>query len=125
MRILTRTRSNLNGWYVKIRPCKPGVLLRFGFKFEREGVYTVSFLGCCWSVVENMAQVGAAITADDFYPVGTHCVVVFVFDVLLVNRPVETGPTGVAMEFGIGIEKRCIANYAVIHTVIEDVGINA
>lgn len=67
----------------------------------------------------------AATVADDFYPVGAHGIVVFIFDVLFVYRLVETRPAGIAMKFGIGIEKRGITNNTVIHTVVENIGVNA
>ena len=86
----------------------------FPGKFQGSGVYAVAEAGWCGAVVEDMAEVGFALAAQDSGPPHEEAVVGFAFDVVLVYGCGKTWPSGSRIKLSIGTEQVVAAANALV-----------
>lgn len=73
-------------------------------ELEGGGIDAVAQLRRRWTVVEQMAEVGATPAAHHFYPAHKEAMILFGFDILPRGRRPETGPTGAGIELRLRVK---------------------
>ena len=97
----------------------------FPSEFERGGVDAIAEAGWCGAIVEDMAEVGFALAAQDFGPPHEEAVVGLVSDLALVYGYGEAWPPCSRIKLSLGTEQLVAATDALVDTGLMVVPVGA
>ncbi len=87
----------------------------FRFEIQADRIDAVAFFGWRWTVIKNVAQMAAAVFANDFGSLHSKRIIGFQFDVFQ-NRVRKAGPAGFGVKFGVRRKQFGATGRANIHS---------